>query len=301
MVEPDACGAFCAVTIDDPRSATGSAAHVAHETEDKAGEARHSKVMQVLGRFGDVCYGVIHVVVAVLTVRLIFGRPGHEVDQKGAVATIAAQPFGEVVLWFVAIGLVAFGIWQLLMATTGFAYVDDRGRRIGKRIGTGGRAVAVLFIAVSTFRLLVSSSAGRSSNGESQTFTAKLMGVTGGRLLVGAVGIGIVVAAGVIAWRGIQRKFVQDLDLGRVSAKSARLTKLLGSIGFAAKGVVYAIVGVLILVATIQFNPKRAVGLDGALRTLAGQPLGVGLLVVVALGLAAYGGYCFFEARCRRS
>lgn len=289
------------MAIDNARSATGSAERAAHETEGKAEEARHSKVMQVLGRFGDICYGVIHLVVAILAVRLVFGRPGHEVDQKGAVATIAAEPFGEVVLWFVAIGLVAFAIWQLLMATTGFGYVEDKSGRIRKRIGAGGRGIAVLFIAVSTFRLLVSSSAGKSGNGESQTFTAKLMSVTGGRLLVGAVGIGIVVAAAVIAWRGIKRTFVQDLDLSRVSPKSARLTELLGEVGFAAKGVGYAIVGVLVLVAAIQFNPKRAVGLDGALRTLAGQPLGIGLLVVVALGLACYGGYCFFEARCRRS
>lgn len=274
---------------------------VAHEAEDKAEEARHNKLMQGLGRFGDVCYGVVHGVVAVLAILLIFGRPGHEVDQKGAVAAIAAQPFGKVVLWFVAIGLVAFGIWQLLMATSGFGYVEQERKRIAKRIGAGGRGVAVLFISVTTFRLLVSSSAGRSSNGESQTFTAKLMSVSGGRLLVGAIAIGIVVAAAVIAWRGARRTFVQDLDLARLTPKSARLTRLLGSIGFVAKGVVYAIVGVLILVAAIQFDPKRAVGLDGALRTLAAQPLGVGLLVVVALGLAAYGGYCCFEARCRRS
>ncbi|HEY1573003.1 MAG TPA: DUF1206 domain-containing protein [Pseudonocardiaceae bacterium] len=289
------------MAIDEAHSATGSAEHAAHETEDKADEARHSRAMQVLGRFGDICYGVVHVVVAILAVQLIFGRPGHEVDQKGAVATIAAEPFGEVVLWFVAIGLVAFAVWQLLMATTGFGYVEDEGKRIRRRIGVGGRGVAVLFIAVSTFRLLVSSSAGKSSNGESQTFTAKLMSVTGGRLLVGAVGVGIVVAAAVIAWRGVGRSFVEDLDLSRVSPKTARLTELLGAIGFAAKGVVYAIVGVLVLVAAIQFNPKRAVGLDGALRTLAGQPLGIGLLVVAALGLACYGGYCFVEARCRRS
>lgn len=272
-----------------------------HEAEDKAGRARTSTAMQVLGRFGDVCYGVIHLVVAVLAIRLIFGRPGHEVDQKGAVAAVAAQPFGRVLLWAIAAGLVAFGIWQLLMAVSGFGYVHKRSARIGKRIGTGGRGIAVLVISASTFQLLVSSSVGTSTNGESQTWTARLMSLSGGRLLVGAVGIGIAIAAGVIGWRGIQRTFVQDLDLDRMSPASARLAQAFGVVGRVAKGIVYAIVGVLILVAAIQFDPKDAVGLDGALRTLTRQPLGVGLLVVVAVGLACYGGYCFFEARCRRS
>jgi hypothetical protein len=279
----------------------GTTDHVAREAEDKAVEARRNTVTQVLGRFGDICYGVIHIVIAVLAIRLIFGRPGHEVDQKGAVAAIAVEPFGRVALWFIALGLVAFGLWQLLMATSGFRYVDNRRTRITMRVGACCRAIAVLFIAGSTIRLLVSSSDGRSTNGESQTFTAKLMSVTGGRLLVGAVGIGIVIAAGVIAWRGIERQFVAGLDLARLSPKTARLTELLGAVGCTAKGAAYTIVGVLIVVAAIRFDPKQAVGLDGALRTLAGQPLGAVLLVVVALGLAAYGGYCFFEARCRRS
>jgi Domain of Unknown Function (DUF1206) len=273
---------------------------VAEEAEDTAQDVQHHPVTQALGRYGDVCYGVMHIVVAVLAIRLVFGRPGHAVDQKGAIAAIATQPLGVVALWLLAIGLAAFGLWQLLCAAIGFTWVTGRGARIGKRIGTVCRATAVLAIAVSTIRLLVSSTNGRNSNGESRTFTAKLMSVTGGRILVAAVGVGIVVTAVVIGWRGIHRKFVADLDLSRVSPASARLTESLGVFGLAAKAVVYAIVGVLILIAAIQFDPKKAGGLDAALRTLAAQPLGIFLLVVVALGLAAYGGYCFFESRCRR-
>jgi hypothetical protein len=222
------------------------------------------------------------------------------VDQKGAISAIATQPLGDVALWLLAIGLVAYGLWQLLCAAIGFTWVRQRGARVRKRIGTVCRAAAVLAIAVSTIRLLVSSTNGRTSNGESRTFTADLMSVTGGRILVAAVGVGIVVAAVVIGVRGFQRKFVADLDLSRVPAAAARLTESFGVFGLAAKAVVYAIVGVLILVAAIEFDPKKAGGLDAALRTLAAQPLGMGLLVVVALGLAAYGGYCFFESRCRR-
>lgn len=274
---------------------------VAAEAEDTAQDVERHPVIQALGRYGDICYGVLHIVVAVLAIRLVFGRPGHAVDQKGAIAAVATQPLGVVALWLIAVGLSAFGLWQLLCAAVGFTWVEDTKSRTGKRVGAALRGVAVLVIAVSTIRLLVSSTNGRTSNGESRTFTAKLMSVTGGRILVAAVGVGIVVAAVVIAWRGIRRTFVSDLDLSRVSAASARLTESLGVFGLAAKGVVYAIVGVLILLAAIQFDPEKAGGLDAALRTLAAQPLGIVLLVVVALGLAAYGGYCFLESRCRRS
>ncbi len=282
------------------RGRANEAEQKASQAQGKANDAEHSKPLQFLGRFGDVCYGVVHIVVAVLAIRLAFGGSGgHSVDQKGAVAAIAAQPFGEVILWVIAIGLVAFGSWQLLSAGAGFEWVDKVGRRTRKRIGAGARGAAVLVIAISTFRLLLSDP-GKSSNSESRTVTARLMSVTGGRLLVGAVAVGIIVGACVIAYRGFKRKFLQDLDLSRVPRGAARLTEALGVAGFIAKGVAYTIVGILVLVAAITFDPNKAGGLDSALRTLAAQPFGVVLLVLVALGLAAYGGYCFFESRCRR-
>jgi hypothetical protein len=277
--------------------------NVAHsaegKAEDEASKVEHNKAVQVLGRFGDVCYGAVHIVVAVLAIKLAFGGSGHSVDQKGAVAAIAAQPFGEVVLWLIAVGLVAFGAWQLLSAAVGFSWIDKESKRTRRRIGAAARAVAVIAIAVFTVRLLLSDP-GKSSDSQSKELTAKLMSVTGGRILVGVAGLAILVGAGALAYRGVRRKFVSDLNLSKLPAAARRWTERLGVVGFLAKGVAYAIVGVLVLIAAITFNPNKAGGLDDALRTLAAQPFGAVLLVIVALGLAAYGVYCFLEARCRK-
>ena len=273
--------------------------YAAARAERTADRAEDSTLVQGLGRFGDICYGIVHIVVAVLAIQIAFGGSNHEADQKGAIAAIAVQPFGGVVLWIMAIGLVAFGIWQLLCAGSGFEWVQDKGKRTMKRIGAGGRAVAVLAIAVSAMKLLVAPQ-GKSENGESRAATATLMSAPGGRVLVGIAATAVIVAAVVVAYRGLRRKFVSDLDLTRVSPATARWVEGLGAFGLVAKGVVFGIVGVLVLIAAITFDPSKAGGLDAALHTLAGQPFGVVLLVVVAMGLAAYGGYCFLEARCRR-
>jgi hypothetical protein len=52
--------------------------------------------------------------------------------------------------------------------------------------------------------------------------------------------------------------------------------------------------------AAVRFDPAEANGLDSALKTLAAQPFGVVLLVAMALGIAAYGVFCFFDARYHR-
>jgi hypothetical protein len=74
----------------------------------------------------------------------------------------------------------------------------------------------------------------------------------------------------------------------------------LGQFGSVAKAVSLGLIGVLVVVAAVTFDPSKANGLDPALKTLAGQPLGMFLLAVVALGLAAYGVFCFFDAKYHR-
>ena len=45
------------------------------------------------------------------------------------------------------------------------------------------------------------------------------------------------------------------------------------------------------------YDPKKASGLDGAMRTIAQAPFGGIVLTLVALGLAAFGAFCFARAR----
>lgn len=274
--------------------------HATHSAGGMARRMERNKAVQWLGRFGDVCYGVVHIVVAVLALRLAFGGSGGALDQKGAISTIAAQPFGMALLWLIAIGLFAFGLWQLLASAVGFQWIRDRSRRARRRLGAFGRAVAVLVIASFTLKLLLSDPTS-STNSTQREWTARLLAVPGGRLLVGAVGVGVIVVAGTMAYRGIKRRFLQDWDLSRLPVRTRKFAEAMGVIGLPAKGVSFAVVGILLLVAAVKLDPNKAGGLDAALRTLAAQPFGVFLLVVVALGLAAYGVYCFAEARCRRA
>jgi hypothetical protein len=71
-------------------------------------------------------------------------------------------------------------------------------------------------------------------------------------------------------------------------------------VGFIAKGLSVALIGILVVIAAIRFDPAEASGLDAALKSLASQSFGPYLLMVVALGLACYGVFCFFDARYHR-
>jgi hypothetical protein len=122
----------------------------------------------------------------------------------------------------------------------------------------------------------------------------------GGRWLVGLVGVIIVIVGLALVFEGIRRKFLKNLQTSRMRPRTRRLVEWLGVIGTAARGAVFALVGVLVIEAAVSYQPAKAGGIDKALLTLRNQPFGEFLLILAAVGLAIFGIYGLCEARWRR-
>lgn len=265
-----------------------------NRTGVKAQRGAKSDTVQLLGRIGMACYGVVHLVIAYLAVQVAFGD-SEQADQKGALQQVGSTAFGQVLLWILAIGLVLFGLWQFIMAAIGYEWVSG-GERTRKRIGAAAKGVTVLALGFSAFKLATGSGGGGSSNQTQQEFTAKLLQLPAGPALVviaAACVLGVAIAAGV---KGVKKKFLEDLDTHELPGKTKHWIGEVGRVGYLAKGVVLAIVAILVAIAGFNADPKQAGGLDAALKTLAAQPFGTVLLIVVALGLASFGAYCFGAA-----
>jgi hypothetical protein len=100
--------------------------------------------------------------------------------------------------------------------------------------------------------------------------------------------------------RGVAKTFVDDLDLAGAEPHARDAAIRFGQVGWPGLGVAYGILGFLLIWSAVTYDPKKATGMDTALKTLAGQPYGTFLLLVVAGGLACFGAYCLFDARYRR-
>jgi hypothetical protein len=263
-------------------------------------QAERSAPVEIFGRIGMVCYGAVHVIVGYLAVRIATVDGGQRADQNGALKEIGSTSAGGIVLWVLAIGLFAFAVWQLLLAAVGFTWHIRKRTRIVKRLGACVRAVVGAAIAVLAIKL-ATGNGGADSNERSKTFTGRLLELPAGRLLVGLAAL-IVIGFGIGAIvTGVRQTFMRDLNTFELPAGTQRWVRRLGTIGYAAKGVAIGIVGVLLGIAALQRNAGKAGGLDAALHTLAAQPLGPYLLVAVAVGLAAFGIYCFAAARSHRA
>jgi hypothetical protein len=258
-------------------------------------QVRTSKVTEVLGRFGMACYGLVHLLVAWLAVQVVFGD-SEQTDQQGAVGALAQTPIGPVLLWALAIGLLMYALWQFLLAATGFGWVTKKRKRMTRKIGAAARGVVCVGLGVYSIQLASGTGGGRSSNEKSQEWTAKLMALPAGQVLVGIAAV-VIIGIGVASvHRGIKHTFLEDLD----SFRLPRIAKPLGTAGYCAKGASYGVIGILVGIAAIDSNSGEAGGLDAALKILQAQAFGQILLFAVALGFAAFGAYCFTAARAHK-
>jgi hypothetical protein len=126
------------------------------------------------------------------------------------------------------------------------------------------------------------------------------MEATGGRFLVGLVGVAVLAIGIGLIYHGWKKKFEEHLNKGEMSPQLRKLSRRLGMAGYISKGVAYGIVGLLVVTAAVTYDAEKARGLDAALHTLVEQSYGPILLGLVALGIACYGAYCFVQARYRK-
>jgi len=259
-----------------------------------ARKAEDSTPFRTLARVGYAVNGLLHLLIGVIAIGVATGTSGAKADQSGALGQLAATPGGVFLLWTVVIGLVALGLWQVVQAFLVPAH--DPKRTWAHRVIELGKGVVYLAIAGTavSFALGARSDAATST----QDFTASLLGAPGGILLLVLIGLLVLVIGGFFVYRGAARTFTEAITVpsGPVGAAIVGL----GVFGYIAKGIALGVVGILFLVAAYTANAAKATGLDGALKALVALPFGPGILIVVGVGLIAFGVYSFARARYAR-
>ncbi len=250
-----------------------------------------------LARSGFVARGLIYGIIGILAIKLALGDGGKTTNQQGALKTVAQQPFGHVLLTLVAIGLGGYALWRLVRALLGHGPEDsDSGFERIAALGSGIFYAGLCAIAV---EILLGSGSSSSSGNTSKT-TAGVLGWPAGTWLVGIAGAALIGIGLFQGYRGVSTDFLKDSKTEQMSPGVRHWIKWIGTFGHLARMTVFGLVGVFLIKAAIDYNPSKAVGLDGALAKIAQASYGPFLLGVVAAGLTAFGVYSLSDARYRR-
>jgi hypothetical protein len=256
----------------------------------------HSRGFEWLSRGGFVARATIYAIIGVLALELALGVGGKATNQQGALETIVRQPFGKVLLIVVAVGLAGYALWRFTRAALGHGPEgsDDGLDRIAA-LGSGIVYAGVFAIAIEILR----GSAGSSSN-QTHKAAAGALGWPAGTWLVGIAGAVLIGVGLYQGYRALSRDFLEDAKVEQMGPLVQDTYSWLGAFGYLARMVVFVIAGAFLIKAAVDFDPDKAVGLDGALAKIANQAYGHVLLGIVAAGLVAFGLYSLADARYRR-
>ncbi len=254
--------------------------------------------VEAIGRVGLVAYGLVHLGIAVLAVRIsTLGEREQHADPRGAIELVASGGgfLGRWLLAGGAVALTAFAVWQLRAAAVGFNWARPE-ERWRKRLGAAAKAIGVLSVAWLAGEFATRMQGRRNAF---QTTVDDVFAHTGGRWLVAAVGLFAIGMFFAMGYTGVRTTFMGDLVPEKLPGHRRTIALVTGSLGNLTRAVTFGVVGVLTALAAWDDAPRRIGGVDVALRTIAAHTLGATMFCVAAVGFAAYFVYCVIDAYAR--
>jgi Domain of Unknown Function (DUF1206) len=265
-----------------------------------AGAAREafvqSRAFEWLSRAGFVARGLIYGIIGILALKLALGDGGKLTNQQGALHTVANQPFGGLLLTLVAIGLGGYSMWRLVRAAIGHG---PEGADTGvDRVGALGSGLFYGAMCVLAVEVLLGTDS--KSTGSAKKETAGVLGWPAGVWIIGIAGVVMIGVALYQGYRGVTHKFLEDSKTAEMGPRTRKGITVIGTVGHLARMIVFGLVGIFLIKAAIDFNPQKAVGLDGAMASIVHRSYGPFALGVVAAGLVAFALYSLSDARYRK-
>ena len=255
-----------------------------------------NEAIEKLARLGMGAKGTVYIILGVLTAMAAFNQGGQKAGQSDALKFIYNQPFGQILLAILAIGLIGYVVWRFVQA---FRDPENEGsdkKGIAKRIGYGASGVLYGFLAFEAIRMLFQSGSSGGGGGNKQVVSL-LLEQPFGQILVGIVAVALFAKAVSQIYKAVTGKFMEEINAHQLEYKVKKIIKNTGVAGLLARGIVVGIIGFLFLKAAIQANASQAGGTEGAFSFIQSSSYGSILLGIVAVGLACYGVYMLVKAR----
>lgn len=251
-----------------------------------------------LARAGYAARGIVYIVIGVLAFLSALSAGGQTTNSRGALHTIAGQPFGRILLGLVGIGLLGYALWRLVEAGFDPENKGSDAKGIVQRVGSAISGLTYTGLSLTAFKIVTGASGGKGSS--QQDWTARLLSQPLGQWLVALVGL-VVIGIGCNALhKAFTAKFRDKLKIEEMSGVENTWITRAGRAGYGARGVVWIMIGWFLVQAGRHSDARETRSLPQTLDTLASQAHGPWLLGAVAVGLVAYGIYALAEGRYRK-
>lgn len=251
-----------------------------------------------LVRVGYAAKGTVYTLVGLLAFALAFGIAGGRLtDTSGSLRTVAEQPFGAVWLGVIGVGLMIYGLWEVI---EGIADTHGKGSsalNIAGRLFTAGKGLVYAGLGWRAARAAIGAGGTGGRSDGSEQVSRETLQLPFGEWLLWLLAIGVMAYGGWQVWNAVKGKLGEDLDAGQLRRAAGAWAVNISRAGLAARGVTLAIIGLAFGRAASAHDASQARGLAESLGFLLGGPFGTWPLALIAAGLMCYGGYQFLHAR----
>ena len=267
-----------------------TASEVAHGVE----KATHSPWTKRAQAVGFVAKGVVYAVIGIYALAVALGYGGAFLGTEDTPRAVKRQPFGDVLLVLLGVGLACHALWRLVAAFERFPGKRAL-ERAGKRVASLGGALIAGFLSLTAFQHLAGRSSGHGS------WVQRVLREDGGDWVILAVGVGFLGVGAYQFYRAFTHEYRKDLETHEMSEHGRTWLLRISRFGVATRGVVLVVVGWLFVQAGLHASAHQATGTGAALRAITRQAWGTWLLGIAAAGMLAYALFMMVNAGYRRA
>lgn len=251
--------------------------------------SKNKNLIIKLARFGYITKGIVYCLVGVLASMAAFGSGSTKnSDRNGVINFIMDQPFGQILLGIVSIGLLGYVMWRVIETVKD---PHDHGNGAKGLITRAGYAISALVYAglsLYVFRLLLTGERSN-GNGETQrTLVQKVLEFPFGEWIVGIIAAIIFIRGFQQIYKALSGKYKKDLKEERINPDYRDLVVRSGAVGSIARGAVWGVIAFFFFNAATNGNSDEIGGTGNALGFLASD-FGPWVLGFIAVGLVCYG------------
>lgn len=249
-------------------------------------------------RFGYAACGVMYIAIGVAAGSVALGFARHPKGSEDVMHSMARQPFGELVLIALGVGLAGYAALNFAGAIN-----DPEGRGVslfGLAIRAADALTGALYIALAVAALGIVVTPDTNSINTAVGWAAKILELPFGAVILALIGSTLIVSSVYLLYRAWTEPFGNMLDRRSISGDTRKAVRIAARAGTAVRAVIFGICGFFVLRAAASQTPERIGDVADALAALGRGVFGPILLGVAAAGFIAYGVYQLTKARYQR-
>ncbi|MAD76396.1 MAG: hypothetical protein CML20_16680 [Rheinheimera sp.] len=245
---------------------------------------------------GYAARGLIYLTIGLLAFLSAMGWQGEKTGSKGAILNIKEQPFGEFLLLILVIGLFGYIVWRFFQGITDTDNHGHSAKGLAIRSGLVSSAISHSVLAFWVVKLLLHETDDSSGQSASATASEYLSSdiVT---VLFAIIGIVVIIVGIAHLVKGFKSGFKKYIEF---PADKKNWLVPICRFGLISRGIVWCIIGWIILRSTFVAGSNEDKGISEAFEWLSTAPYGSWLILIVSIGLFAFGIYSFIESLYRR-